>query len=57
LFPSFTINHAALAILLPGFEWLSWQTFLLGLVETFACGWYIALIFGPLHNFFAARWR
>tara|TARA_R110002167_G_scaffold66983_1_gene189362 strand:- start:2669 stop:3007 length:339 start_codon:yes stop_codon:yes gene_type:complete len=41
--------------LLPGFTWLSWPSFLLGLVESFAYGWYIALIFGPLYNFFAAR--
>jgi hypothetical protein len=47
---------AALAIFLPGFKLLSWPTFLLGLVESFAYGWYIALTFGPLYNFFAARW-
>ena len=55
--PSLPINHAALAIFLPGFELLSWQTFFLGLVESFAWGWYITLIFGPLYNFFATRWR
>jgi len=43
--------------LLPGFTWLSWQSFLLGLVESFAYGWYVALIFGPLFNFFARRWN
>lgn len=41
--------------LLPGFTWLSWQSFLLGLVEAFAYGWYFALVFGPLFNFFARR--
>src|SRR6266581_142246 len=51
------INHAALAIFLPGFELLSWSTFFIGLVESFAFGWYIALIFGPLYNFFVTRWR
>jgi hypothetical protein len=56
LFPRLPIDHAALAIFLPGFKLLSWPTFLLGLVESFAYGWYIALIFGPLYNFFAARW-
>ena len=55
--PSLPINHAALAIFLPGFELLNWQTFFLGLVESFAWGWYITLIFGPLYNFFATRWR
>ena len=28
---------------------------LLGLIESFAYGWYVALIFGPLYNLFAAR--
>lgn len=41
--------------LLPGFTWLSWRSFFLGLVESFAYGWYVALIFGPLYNFFTAR--
>ncbi len=41
--------------LLPGFSWLTWPSFLLGLVESYAYGWYIALIFGPLFNFFASR--
>jgi 2TM family of unknown function (DUF5676) len=42
--------------LLPGFTWLTWPSFLLGLVESFAYGWYAVLIFGPLFNFFAS-WR
>lgn len=42
--------------LLPGFTWLTWQSFMLGLIESFAYGWYVALIFGPLFNFFAS-WR
>lgn len=56
-FPGLPIDHAALAIFLPGFELLSWTTFAIGLVESFAYGWYIALIFGPLYNFFATRGR
>ena len=56
LFPSLPINHAALTIFLPGFELLNWSTFFLGLVESFIWGWYVALIFAPLYNFFAARW-
>ena len=42
--------------LLPGFTWLSWPSFFLGLVESFHYGWYVALVFGPLFNFFARRW-
>lgn len=42
---------------LPGFTWLTWQSFLLGLVETLAYGWYFALVFVPLFNVFAVRLR
>jgi len=41
--------------LLPGFTWLTWPSFFLGLVEAFAYGWYVALVFAPLYNFFAAK--
>lgn len=47
--------HGEWERLLPGFTWLSWPAFLLGLAESFAYGWYIALIFGPLYNFFVMR--
>jgi hypothetical protein len=43
--------------LLPGFTWLTWPSFALGLIESFAYGWYVALIFCPLFNFFAARFK
>lgn len=43
------------APLLPGFTWISWTSFLLGLVEAFAYGWYVALIFGPFYNFFVRK--
>ncbi len=49
--------HLTWLRLLPGVTWLSWSSFFLGLVESFAYGWYVALIFGPLYNFFAARLR
>ncbi len=41
--------------LLPGFEWISWKTFLLGLVESYGYGWYFTLIWVPLYNVFAGR--
>ncbi|MBI4182998.1 MAG: hypothetical protein HY521_03235 [Proteobacteria bacterium] len=41
--------------LLPGFTWISWPSFFLGLIESFAYGWYVALLFAPLFNFFAVR--
>jgi len=43
--------------LLPGFTWLSWGSFLLGVVESFAYGWYVALVFGSLFNFFAVKFE
>ena len=47
--------HQLLPMLLPGFTWLTWPSFLLGLVWAFAFGWYIAIVFAPIYNFFAAR--
>lgn len=41
--------------LLPGFTWISWSSFLLGLVECYGYGWYFALIWVPLYNVFNAR--
>lgn len=40
---------------LPGFSWISVPSFFLGLVEAFAYGWYIALVFGPLYNVISRR--
>jgi hypothetical protein len=40
---------------LPGFTWLDWRSFGLGLIESFVYGWYIALVFTPLFNFFSPR--
>ena len=54
VFPGYAMNEAW-ASLFPGFTWLSWPSFLIGLVESFAYGWYIAMIFGPLYNLFAER--
>ncbi len=42
---------------LPGFTWLTWPSFFLGLAESLAYGWYIALVFAPLFNFFAGQRR
>ncbi len=53
-FPELAMNPVW-APLLPGFTWISWTSFFLGLIEVFAYGWYIALVFGPFYNFFAMR--
>ena len=49
--------HSAWQRLLPGFEWISWRNFLLGLVESYAYGWYFTLIWVPLYNVFESRSR
>lgn len=41
--------------LLPGFEWLSLQSFFLGLFESYLYGWFITLIWVPLYNFFGSK--
>jgi hypothetical protein len=56
LFPSLAM-YPVWAPLLPGFTWLSWQSFLLGLVEAFGYGWYIALVFGPIYNLLSGGFR
>jgi hypothetical protein len=53
-FPLQAVNRVW-APLLPGFTWLTWPSFFLGLVEVSAYGWFVGLVFGPLYNFFAAR--
>ena len=55
VFPDLAAQHAILALLLPWLKLLSWASFLLGAVESFAFGWYSALVFGSLYNFFAVR--
>ena len=54
LFPQNTM-YEAWQPLLPGFEWLSWQSFFLGLVESYMYGWFITLIWVPLYNFFGSK--
>lgn len=43
------------AKLLPGFTWLTWPSFLLGLVESFLYGIYFGLVFVPLYNLCGSR--
>ena len=44
-----------LEIVLPGFRWLTFGTFVLGLVESFLYGAYAGLVFTPLYNYFSRR--
>jgi len=55
LLPNLPIQHSALAIFLPGFRLLTWGSFLAGLAESLAWGWYFAVLFGSIYNFVARR--
>lgn len=54
LFPEHAM-YQAWQRLLPGFRGLDGRSIALGLVESYGYGWYIALIWTPLYNFFALR--
>lgn len=54
LFPEHAM-YRAWQNLLPGFEWISWKSFLLGLVEAWGYGWYFALIWVPIYNVITMR--
>ena len=41
--------------LLPWVDGISLGGYVLGVAETLLYGWFVALIFGPLFNFFAER--
>lgn len=47
---------AFLENVLPGFEWLTFPGFLIGLVESFLYGAYGGLVYGWIHNALARRW-
>lgn len=53
LAPSEMRMYEAWEPLLPGFEWLTWSGFLIGLVEAYLYGWYISVLFVPLYRLFS----
>lgn len=54
VFPQWAM-YGAWRQFLPGFQWISWRSFVLGLAESYAYGWYFALIWVPIYNVFANR--
>ncbi len=54
LFPARAMYQSWQA-LLPGFNWISWRSFLLGVVESYVYGWYATLIWVPIYNVSAQR--
>ncbi len=55
LFPGTAEQHVVLSLFLPWLKVLTLPGFLLGLLASIICGWYITLIFCPLYNYFTAR--
>lgn len=53
LAPEHARMYEVWAPLLPGFEWLTWKGFLIGLVEVYLYGWYIALLFVLFYRWFS----
>ena len=45
-----------LEIALPGFKWLTFGSFFIGLVESFLYGAYAGLVFTPIYNIYQRRW-
>lgn len=46
-----------LETVLPGFRWLTFGGFVIGLVESFLYGIYVGLVFTPIYNLFARKWN
>ena len=52
LFPNLAM-YTAWQKLLPGFTWLSFKSYLIGLAWSLAYGWYFALVWVPLLRLFS----
>ncbi|MBZ0291487.1 MAG: DUF5676 family membrane protein [Anaerolineae bacterium] len=57
LFPNWWVMQHFWELILPGFTFVSWGTFFLGLVESFLAGFLTAVLFVPLYNIFAGSMR
>lgn len=50
--------YRAWVAMLPGFAWISWGSFFLGLLDVLVYGLFFGLVFAPIYNFFLAKvWR
>jgi hypothetical protein len=47
--------YAAWSKLFPGFEWISRRSYLVGFAESYGYGWFFALLWAGLYNFFVGR--
>lgn len=57
LFAPTSALHHGLFELIPGFTWINWSSFFVGLIWSVAGAWYVALVFAPLYNYFARSSR
>ena len=57
LFPDAPVSHSFIGLFVPWFKPLGWYDLLNGLIEAVIDGWYIAVVFGILYNFVAARFE
>lgn len=58
VFDLFFPEHAMFRVwqgLLPGFEFISWKSFIVGIIEVYLYGWYFAVIWVPIYNYFNSR--
>ena len=56
LMPDPVHMHKFLELVLPAFQWLTWWGFLLGLIESFLWGFYLGIVFVPIHNWLHRKW-
>lgn len=56
LAPGLPIRHQTLELLFPGFVWISFGSFVLGLAESLFYGIYAAVLLVMTHNLFHRRW-
>ncbi len=47
--------HQFLQNVLPGFKWLSFGSFVLGIIESFLWGLYAGVVYVPVYNFIYKR--
>lgn len=55
ILPNWYVMQNFWELILPDYEFISWGSFLLGLVEAFVGGFLTAVIFVPIYNTFAGR--
>ncbi len=55
LLPNWWVMQRAWELVLPDFAFGTWGGFFIGLVESFAGGFFTAVLFVPIYNFFVGR--